>query len=336
LIDMDGTLVHRWIMNQRENIIAWKSVTPFPDGSIFLNSDQTKLDWQKVDINSHPLATYDMPEQMAHHASFCLKEGGFLGLVQNIINVPVQNLSLKIEDNSLIQASSTGQIVKTIPLSRLLEKDPGYQEKLKKCYNKLKNLSKKPSRHNTKQPLFDMFHTNNIENLEWDIPGIAKKDNWLITVKHLDRIFIIDPKKEEVLWQWGDNIISRPHHATFLKGDQILLFDNGVRKKSSRVIVLDIRSKKIIWQYGQKPGQEFYTVQRGSAQRLPNGNTLIAEGNQGRVFEVTLSGEIVWEWYTDFYTKNERKEKRRIVYRMERLPYDFFKGITFNHGKIQP
>ena len=31
-------------------------------------------------------------------------------------------------------------------------------------------------------------------------------------------------------------------------------------------------------------------------QRLPNGNTLIAEATTGRTFEVTCKGEVVWEY----------------------------------------
>ena len=36
------------------------------------------------------------------------------------------------------------------------------------------------------------------------------------------------------------------------------------------------------------------------AERLPNGNTLITEGAPGRIFEVTLNKEIVWEYINPF------------------------------------
>ena len=36
----------------------------------------------------------------------------------------------------------------------------------------------------------------------------------------------------------------------------------------------------------------------GSAQRLPSGNTVIAEPLDGRAFEVTPDGDIVWDWRT--------------------------------------
>jgi hypothetical protein len=39
----------------------------------------------------------------------------------------------------------------------------------------------------------------------------------------------------------------------------------------------------------------------GSAQRLPNGNTLITEASFGRFFEVTKEGEIVWDYVNPFF-----------------------------------
>ncbi|MBF0122117.1 MAG: hypothetical protein HQL21_01755 [Candidatus Omnitrophica bacterium] len=339
LIDMDGKLVHSWVRNEQSGLsMLWKDATPFPDGTLFLI---TKLpdfgDWKRIDASSHVLAIYNMPGQMAHHAAYCLKDGGFLGLVANTIHIPFRDLMLEAQDNSLVHISAEGRPLKIIPLSKLFIDDRGYKNQLRECYKSLKkHLLKVPVNNDGKPPMFDPFHANNIESLEWDIPGIAKKGDWLVTIRNLGRIFIVDPVQEKIIWQWGENIISMPHHASFLKDDRILLFDNGVSKQSSRVIIIDIISQEIIWQYGQKPGQEFFTDARGSAQKLPNGNILIAESNSGHVFEVTSSGEVVWEWYAEFYTQGENKGKRRIIYRMQRIPYDFFKNVKFNYGEIKP
>ncbi|MBF0122751.1 MAG: hypothetical protein HQL21_05015 [Candidatus Omnitrophica bacterium] len=336
LIDMDGTLIHRWARNQQNGSLRWKQATPFPDGSLFLSSEWTMPDWQWLDENSHSRAIYNIPGQKAHHSAYWLKTGGFLGLVENKITVPFHDLILRVQDNSLVHISAEGRPLKTIPLSKLFEKDPGYQKNLETSYKTLKNLLGEPTKTKKKNPLFDPLHANHIERLERDIPGVAKEGAWLITVRNLNKIIIFDPEKEEILWQWGDNIIDWPHHASFLKGDQILLLDNGTHTKSSRVIILDIKTKKIVWQYGQQPGQKFFTFNGGSAQQLPNGNILIAECSKGRAFEITLSGEIVWEWYNDLFTKGKHKEKRRVLYRIERIPYDFFKGVKFNYGKVNP
>ncbi|MCH2101789.1 MAG: aryl-sulfate sulfotransferase [Planctomycetes bacterium] len=51
-----------------------------------------------------------------------------------------------------------------------------------------------------------------------------------------------------------------------------------------------------VWRYGSADNTEFYSSFISGAQRLANGNTLICEGADGRVFEVTREGEIVWEY----------------------------------------
>ena len=44
------------------------------------------------------------------------------------------------------------------------------------------------------------------------------------------------------------------------------------------------------------PPTDFFSSFISGAQRLPSGNTLIASGSKGRLFEVTREGEIVWEF----------------------------------------
>ncbi|KAA2300387.1 thioredoxin, partial [Clostridioides difficile] len=64
---------------------------------------------------------------------------------------------------------------------------------------------------------------------------------------------------------------------------------------------------------------KFYSPYISSAQRLPNGNTLITEGSNGRLFEVTAEHELVWEYvspYTDGRNTN-------MVYRSYRVPYQW-------------
>ncbi|MBF0122752.1 MAG: hypothetical protein HQL21_05020 [Candidatus Omnitrophica bacterium] len=326
LVDMNSSLLHVWERNKKNEPGMWAYATPFPDGSIFVTYEgATTINWQRVNAASQILATYNLPGQKAHAATYGLKDGGFLGLVDN---VPDNGRMRDIKNDSLVHISSSGQLLKQIPLSKLFAKDPTYQKKIKSVSQKPKKNSTKLSTNGKIRP-FDPTHTVYIENLEQDIPNIAKKGCWLVTVRNLNRIIIVDPDKEEIIWQWGENIINWPHHAKFINGNQILLFDNGIDKKSSRIIIVDIKSKQIVWQYGQKPDQEFFTYTGGSVQRLPNDNTLISETNTGRAFEVTPSGEIVWE----FYAQRTIKGKNLHIRSMIRVPYDFFKSLKFNYGK---
>ena len=51
-----------------------------------------------------------------------------------------------------------------------------------------------------------------------------------------------------------------------------------------------------LWTYQAQTPTDFYAPSRSSAQRLPNGNTLICDGVRGIIFEVTPAGKTVWKY----------------------------------------
>jgi formylglycine-generating enzyme required for sulfatase activity len=55
-------------------------------------------------------------------------------------------------------------------------------------------------------------------------------------------------------------------------------------------------SNQIAWIYTSKSNQSFFSHIGSSAQRLPNGNTLICADTEGHMFEVTAAGDLVWEY----------------------------------------
>jgi hypothetical protein len=48
----------------------------------------------------------------------------------------------------------------------------------------------------------------------------------------------------------------------------------------------------------------FFSSQMGKQQQLPNDNILIAESDAGRVIEINLDGEIVWQ-YTNRWSESQ-------------------------------
>lgn len=93
------------------------------------------------------------------------------------------------------------------------------------------------------------------------------------------------------------------------------------------VLEIDPVARKIVWQYtpheagflGTSWTPAVLARHPNSAQRLPNGNTLICEGSDGRVFEVTAEHEIVWEYICPY--KGHISLPMNWVYRAYRLPY---------------
>ena len=55
-------------------------------------------------------------------------------------------------------------------------------------------------------------------------------------------------------------------------------------------------SRQIVWSYRSKSNMGFFSHIGSSAQRLPNGNTLICADTEGHLFEVTAEGALVWEY----------------------------------------
>jgi len=76
-----------------------------------------------------------------------------------------------------------------------------------------------------------------------------------------------------------------------------------------------------VWSYSD-PGN-YYSSFISGCQRLPNGNTLICSGAQGRVFEVTPAGKVVWDFRNGFGDPdNAAGIPPQAIYRAYRIPAD--------------
>lgn len=105
----------------------------------------------------------------------------------------------------------------------------------------------------------------------------------------------------DVVWSLGAPSFAQQHYPHLLPGGTVLAFDNGSFRDGSsvpysRAVEIDPATGAEAWSYTDDPPQNFYSPYMGSAQRLPNGNTLLTEGSFGRIFEVTADGEVVWEF----------------------------------------
>jgi hypothetical protein len=192
----------------------------------------------------------------------------------------------------------------------------------------------------------ERFHPDNIIwcGRETDITAIIDKSTGKI-VWQIGPDYNRSPELNALGWIIGQ------HHAHMIpKGlpgeGNILIFDNGgwagyggpnptsptgfmnALRDYSRVLEFDPTTLKVVWQYTPMEagfimpvdGNRFYSPFISSAQRLPNGNTLITEGSGGRIFEVTSEHEIVWEYISPYWGA---LMKINMVYRAYRLPYEW-------------
>ncbi|MDP7534634.1 MAG: arylsulfotransferase family protein [SAR202 cluster bacterium] len=120
--------------------------------------------------------------------------------------------------------------------------------------------------------------------------------------------------------------MSHQRHASQIENGHVLLFDNGEYSRrsgsTSRVAEIDPETNEIAWEYQGDPPMSFYSSYVSSADRLPNGNTLITEGAHGRILEVTHSGEIVWEYVNPFFFPGRDNASSNALFRAHRYAPD--------------
>jgi hypothetical protein len=130
--------------------------------------------------------------------------------------------------------------------------------------------------------------------------------NLVVSFRYISTVVIVDRRSGEIIWKLGPPLLAQQHSPVPLPDGRLLLFDNGTHRADdpvpySRVIDVDIASKRIVWCYQERDPIDFFSPFLAGAQRLPNGNTLICEGNFGRFFEVAPDGVVVWEYVNPYF-----------------------------------
>ena len=125
----------------------------------------------------------------------------------------------------------------------------------------------------------------------------------LVSFRELSTVMRISWPEGKVLWKYGNGWISHQHTATFTPEGNMMAFDNGAHHPTvprSRVVEVDMNRDEIVWQYYPEHVFSLMSGHIAGAERLRNGNTLICEGQSGRVFEVTPDCDVCWEWISPF------------------------------------
>ena len=170
-------------------------------------------------------------------------------------------------------------------------------------------------------------------------------ENIIISSRNANFLAIISKTTGDVVWRAGPDFSKGTpehdlgqfvgqHHAHMIPNGlpgqgNILVFDNGGRsgyggptgyprytRHFSRVIEFNPVTLEIVWQYGSESGEDqFFSRSSSSAQRLPNGNTLITDGTNGRIIEVTTEKKKVWEFNAPASDRGNN-----AIYRAYRIP----------------
>lgn len=228
--------------------------------------------------------------------------------------------------------------------------DYGFDNSARKAIHECCNFDRKKG-------FSDWLHLNSASylglNRWYDEKGDERfrPENIIISSRSANFVAIIAYDTGGVVWKVGPDFVEGSsehglgqivgqHHAHMiprgLPGEgNILLFDNGgksgyggpegyprYKREYSRVIEFDPTTFELVWQYGSEVGEEhFFSHFISGAQRLPNGNTLVTDGANGRIFEVTKEKQKVWE-----YVAPAQGEFGNKVYRAYRVPPEWVPG----------
>ena len=330
LMDMTGEIVHRWNYSRLGPFGSIHAVMLDGGDAIVLARTVGTISVIRITWDSRILWNIEVP---AHHELAPLPDGTFYMYVQDV----VAYRGLDVDFSAVVRYSAEGEELERWSLyDRLEAMKRGFDRSffldtvLDSIYaagdsTQVRQSAPEDLEHFRKKwraPVYDYFHPNALTVIP-DTP-LGRRDrrfrqgNLMVCFRNVNQVAILDEASGEVVWAWGEGMLEWPHHPTMTPAGNILIFDNGVEREASRVIELNPVTLAVEWEYGTGPGERFYSYSKGSAQRLPNGNTLICDSDNGRALEVTADKEIVWEWF------NPAMEKRRRVqvYRMERLAPD--------------
>lgn len=297
LVDMDGTLLHRWrvdfdAMQDREtarrgldraDLAYVRRAHLFPNGDVLAVLNDMAL--VKLDAHSRVLwRHFGRP----HHDVDVGPDGSvwMIGRVERPFPLPARGLVL---DDEIVRLDAAGHELDRLSLSVALL-NGGHRRLMEQAGARIRTPA---------APFGDVFHTNSIEVLDGRLADrlpAFRAGALLVSCPSLHIVMVVDMEQRAVTWTLqGD--FRYQHHPTVVDAGRLLLFDNQRGDdRHSRVRELDPVSGAELWGYGGSDDEPMYSWCCGTCHRLPNGNTLIVETQAGRAVEVTPGGEIVWEF----------------------------------------
>jgi len=314
LMDMDGKVLHTWHADVHELwspeelpprllpfVQFWRRVRLLPNGELLAIFDGHSL--VKLDKDSHVLWK---SRCRAHHDLELLPNGDILVLTREAHLVPTLDPAKPVLEDFVSLLDANGIEKRRFSLLDALDASP---------YPELASLA-----HARRD---DILHTNALRvldgNLAARIPAF-RAGNLLVSSRTLSFLAVVDPEKKAIVWTMR-GAFKTQHDPEVLANGDLLVFDNAGLGEASRVLELDPVSGATVWEYRGTPAAPFYSRTCGTAQRLPNGDTLVTESDAGRAFEVTPAGEIVWEFWNPARSGAHR-EYIATLFELVRLPPD--------------
>jgi hypothetical protein len=336
LVDMDGNELHHW---------RYSFTDAFPSSDIAA-PERLKSFWRRAYLyeNGDVLAIFDGRGIIkldkdskllwaaligAHHDLQVMPGGEILVLAREARMIPRIRTTTPILEDFISVLDAHGKETKRVSLLECFENSEFKELVLGD------HVQQEDVRAALRWRLGDLFHTNSLEVLDGRIaarvPEFAK-GNILVSLWVPSLLAVVDLDRKTVVWAMKGTF-KRQHDPKILVNGNMLLFDNQGRPLQSSVIELDPADRTVRWEYVGTKADPFFTESCGTAERLPNGNTLITESDNGRAFEVTAEKQVVWEFYNPFRA-GDQGEYIATLFEVVRLPPDF--PVGWADGPAEP
>ena len=322
LIDMEGRVVHEWRYDfldawpDRQHAYAtdtgsrfWFHAHLFENGDIIgVFNDQGLV---KVDKDSRLIWKYGGG---SHHHLHVAEDGRIYSITHRDRMAPRISSAVSILEDAVTVLDADGN-----ELDRVSLLDAFWGS------DYASTLKEPPAR--AQGQLVDLFHANRIVpiggRLAETIPAF-REGEFLLSLRNLNTLAVLDMDTESIVWALSGFWLQQ-HCPSILEGNTVLLFDNQGNYGWTRILEFDPATQEIVWSYTGGDGKKLYAPLFGTAQRLPNGNTLIAESHYGRAVEVTPGGEVVWEFLNPARA-GEDNELVANLFEIERIPESDVEG----------
>lgn len=338
LIDHDGNELFEWdldrslgndpnLLDDGSLVVALKADNPQITfggyGGMFrkINADQS-VDWE---------ITYSTDDYISHHDVEYLSNGNIIFPVWEKVNTD-EATAMGFSENFDIYPEA---IVEMDPVTEEIVWEWHVADHLVQEHDDSQsnygivedNPNKVDINYNNTQDNGDLMHFNGLTLDETN-------DILYITVNNYSEVWVVDHSTTtqeaatssggnynlggDLVYRFGnpeayDNIgnktLNNVHYPNLLDTGNMLVYANDVYDNQSEIVEYGLNppyelvagqdnEPTVVWTFTDP---ELYSSGLGSAVRTENGNTVIAEGRDGTVWEVSPSGEVLWQ-NTDYQT----------------------------------
>jgi hypothetical protein len=295
LVDMEGEVVHTWRLPYRPGDYGYllDNGHLFYSGKVMEDLERFEA-WPRfkagvaLEANWHGKVLWEVKHPDHHHDARKLRNGNVMLLCLRPLpdtlhsrvkgGLPGSEANGKIHGDYLLEVTTTGEVVWE--------------------WRSWEHLDFETAVITPQDHRAEWTHANSVAELP--------DGNLVVSFRNISTVVIVERRSGRIVWALGSPPLAQQHDPRPLPNGNLLIFDNGPHRRDhpapySRVIEVDPRTSTIVWEYRDQSLFDFFSPYISGAQRLPNGNTLICEGCDGRIFEVTADGQVVWEFVNPYF-----------------------------------